>query len=206
MRTYSFVAAFIFTSTLAFASGGEKKTDAPAGGHGEEKKADGHGGGHESAPAEPPPPQGPKREYNPGKVTKFPSFKASLVGSGEPIEFKPEKGRAAIVIFIASWCDPCQVLMGEFKQLTRKYMDNNTDVFFVFAHDTKDDAVGFVKEHQITHKSVMANNELLKSFKNPELPSIYISDRWGYMVDRSISTKKSDIDKIDVALSKITAL
>lgn len=206
MSNNCFIAALLFISTLAFAGGGEKKTEAPASGHEEEKKADGHGGGHESAPAEPPPPQGPKREYNPGKVTKFPGFKASLVGSGEPLEFKPIQGRATMVIFLASWCDPCQVLMGEFKQLARKYKDNNTDVFFVFAHDTKDDAAGFVKEHQITNKSIMANNELLKSFKNPELPSVYISDRWGYMVDRSISTKKSDIDKIDVALSKITAL
>jgi hypothetical protein len=76
----------------------------------------------------------------------------------------------------------------------------------VFAHDTKEDAAGFVKEHQLTTRAVMANNEVLQAFKNPELPSIYISDRWGYMADRFINTKKTDIDKVDVVMSKITAL
>ncbi len=214
MPFYTLIATLMFCSSLALANeGGEKKTDAHGGGgHGKEKKADahgggGHGGGHEEAPAAPPPPLGPKREYNPGKITKFPGFTAQLVGTaGGAAEFKPQKGRAAIIIFLASWCDPCQVLMGEFKQIARKYAQSNTDIYFVFAHDTKEDAAGFVKEHQLTTRAVMANNEVLQAFKNPELPSIYISDRWGYMADRFINTKKTDIDKVDVVMSKITAL
>ena len=206
MRIHCCLALSFMFSCVAFASSEPKKADAHGGGHAEEKKADPHGGGHGDAPAEPQLPQGPKREYNPGKVTKFPGFKADLVGSGESIEFKPEKGRAAVIIFVASWCDPCQVLMGEFNQLARKYAANNTDIYFVFAHDTKEDAAGFLNEHKTTAKAVMANNDLLKAFKNPELPSIYLSDRWGLMVDRFIKTKKSDIEKIDVILGKITAL
>ena len=190
--------------TAAYGSEGE----APA------KKPEAHGkteGGHEKkeggeAPATPPAPSGPKREYNAGKVLPFPSFTADAIGLQQSIEFKPKKGRAAMLIFVASWSETCQVLMPEFKQLARKYASESTDVYFVFAHDTKQDAEGFVKEHKLTQTSIMANVDLLISFKNPELPSIYIADRWTYLADRFINVKKSDLDAVDAAMGKITAL
>ena len=185
----------------ADAHGGEKKADA----HGGEKKADAHGGGHgEEAP--PPAPTGPKREYNAGKIMKFPSFKAQVAGSTKNIEFQPKNGHAVMIIFLASWCEPCQILMGDLKQLARKYSGNNTDVYFVFAHDTKGDAAGFIKEHQLANTSVMADIEMLTAFKNPELPSVYVSDKWGYLADRFLNIKKNDIDKIDTVMGKITTL
>jgi thiol-disulfide isomerase/thioredoxin len=173
---------------------------------GQEKKGGEGGHGAAEAPAAPPVPSGPKREYNPGKVMPFPPFTAEVIGRQQTIDYKPQKGRAALIIFVASWCEPCQVLMPEFKQLARKYASDSTDVFFVFAHDTKQDATGFVKEHQLTQTSVLANVDLLISFKNPELPSIYIADRWTYLGERFIKVKKSDIDAIDTAMGKITAL
>ena len=54
--------------------------------------------------------------------------------------------------------------------------------------------------------SIMANIELLTSFKNPEIPSIMISDKWGYLADQYQNVKKSDIDPIDKILGKITVL
>ena len=173
---------------------------------GKEKKEGGGGHGGGEAPAAPPPPSGPKRDYNPGKVLPFPPFKAEAIGLQKTIDYKPKKGRAAMLIFVASWCEPCQVLMPEFKQLARKYANENTDVYFVFAHDTREDASGFVKEHQLAQTSVMANVDLLIAFKNPELPSIYLADRWTYLGDRFIKVKKSDINAVDAAMGKITAL
>ena len=96
--------------------------------------------------------------------------------------------------------------MGDLKQLARKYSGNNTDVYFVFAHDTKGDAAGFIKEHQLANTSVMADIEMLTAFKNPELPSVYVSDKWGYLADRFLNIKKNDIDKIDTVMGKITTL
>lgn len=198
VRIFLFLSLLFSASTQSYGSGGEeKKSD----GHG-----GGHGGGHEEAPPEPPKPKGPSRKYNPGKIIAFPSFEGDVVGQGTPLSFKPRQGHATMIIFIASWCEPCQLLMPDLKQLARKYSALNTDVFFIFAHDTKPDATGFAKEHQLSSPAIMANMELLKVFKNPELPSVYIGDKWGYMADRFINTKKSDIDRIDNMMGKITAL
>ncbi len=233
MTRYLLVLAMFMNPCTSLASGGSggagaggheataKKTDTHGGAakkadpHGQAPKKSGehgggHGGGHgsEGSEGEPEKPKfvGPKREYNPGKVLPFPSFSAPILGETKTLNFKPQKGRASMIFFVSSWCEPCQVLMMDFKQIARKYANTNTDIYFVFAHDTKDDAAGFIKEYQIPQKSVLANVELLSVFKNPELPSVYIGDRWGYMADRFLKIKKADIDRIDQSLARITAL
>jgi thiol-disulfide isomerase/thioredoxin len=153
-----------------------------------------------------PAPTGPQREYNPGKVLEFPSFHGESITDSQAFSFKPEKGRSFVVIFIASWCEPCQVLMPELKQLARKYSTPSNQVVFVFSHDTKTDAAAFAKEHQLTSPSILANVETLTAFKNPELPSVYVGDKWGYMADRYIKIQKDSVATLDETISKITAL
>lgn len=153
-----------------------------------------------------PAPTGPQRDYNPGKVLAFPSFSGEPIGGGSPLAFKPIRGHSVMVIFLASWCEPCQILMPELKQLARKYSTASNKVFFVFAHDTKADASAFAKEHQLVSPAIMANVGILTDFKNPELPSVYLGDKWGYMADRYIKIAKSDIDRLDSMVSKLTAL
>jgi hypothetical protein len=79
-------------------------------------------------------------------------------------------------------------------------------LLFVFSHDTKQDAAAFAKEHQLTTPALMSNVEILTDFKNPELPSVYIGDKWGYLADRFIKIQKSDIDALDAVIAKITTL
>lgn len=157
-------------------------------------------------PAEAPAATGPQRAYNPGKVLDFPKFSGESITSDETLAFKPTRGNSVVVIFIASWCEPCQVLMPELKQLARKHNRQGNQVFFVFSHDTKQDAAAFAKEHQLTIPSLMANVEILTNFKNPELPSVYVGDKWGYLADRFIKIQKADVDALDSVIAKITAL
>ncbi len=161
---------------------------------------------HPTPPPAPAAPSGPQRDYNPGKVLEFPSFQGESITDGQALSFKPEKGRSVVVIFIASWCEPCQVLMPELKQLARKYSTSSNQVFFVFSHDTKTDAAAFAKEHQLTAPSILANVDILTAFKNPELPSVYVGDKWGYMADRYIKIQKDSVATLDDTISKITAL
>jgi thiol-disulfide isomerase/thioredoxin len=149
---------------------------------------------------------GPKREYNPGKVLSFPNFSGESLLNGETLAFNSKRGHSVVVIFIASWCEPCQVLMPELKQLARKHSHASNHVYFVFAHDTKQDAAAFSKEHQLKFPALMANVDILTHFKNPELPSVYIGDKWGYLADRFIKVQKDDIDALDNVISNITAL
>lgn len=196
-------AAAFMGSAFANEHADEKK---PAEGHGEEKKAEGHGesGGHD---APPPAPVGPSRNYNPGPVEPFPKeISGTNLQSGKTQTIVPKKGRVTVVFFIASWCEPCQQLMPKIKITAAKYSNIYTDVIYVFAHDTKEDAAGFAKEHKLTGTMLLANHEILKSFKNPPLPAVYVGDRYTYLSNRYLKMNTADIESLDKYLAKLTAL
>ena len=201
MAHYFLIVGLLFFLPTAYGSGDAAK---PAADPHAKPAADPHAKPEE--PEGPPVKKGPRRYYFPGKVLPFPSFTANYIGRSKTLDFSPKKGESVVLIFVASWCEPCQVLMPDLKHLARKYESASTKVFFVYAHDTVQDAEGSAKEHQVMQTSIMANIELLTSFKNPEIPSIMISDKWGYLADQYQNVKKSDIDPIDKILGKITVL
>lgn len=181
----------------------DSKPDSTNQGHqspGESHSTDEHGAEAEKAPVV----QGPRREYNPGTIVAFPSLEGERLDKPGTVTLKPQKGHSAVVIFIASWCEPCQSLMPEFKRLAKKYGSESTDFYFVFAHDTRADAIDFIKGHQLIQKSVLANPDLLTAFKNPELPSVYLSDKYGYLAERFLKLKKSEIEQLDALAAKLT--
>jgi thiol-disulfide isomerase/thioredoxin len=128
---------------------------------------------------------------------------ASVLGvSGEDIAARP--GRALVLIFLASWCEPCQEIVGDMRRLEQRYQGLAVDFFYVFAHDTRDDAGGFLREHGMT-QGFLANHDVLQEFHNPELPSVYVGDRDGWLLTRYLKVTRKDLDDLNGLLLKITA-
>ncbi len=118
------------------------------------------------------------------------------------IESKP--GRATIVIFIASWCEPCQQLVPELRKIEQRYKRLDADFHYVFAHDTLDDATGFMREFGID-RGLLANHEILKAYHNPDLPTIYVGDRFGWMMSRYLKATAGSLSELDDSLKYLTA-
>ena len=102
------------------------------------------------------------------KWIKFPTIKGQRVGSFTNFTYRPIKGKAVVVIFIASWCRTCQKLIGDFIDLEKKYTRLHTDFIYVFSHDTKKDATNFVDHFKMDGHNIMANHTVLRSFKEPD--------------------------------------
>ena len=165
------------------------------------------GGSSHGEEAPPPVPAGPKREYNPGPVEKFPEKLSGLsLKTGKPYTYNVKRGRAAMVFFVASWCEPCQQLMPNMKSVAQKFERTYVDVIYVFAHDTRDDAAGFAKEHKLSGDLILATPDILRNFKNPPLPSVYIGDRYNYFGYRVIKLTSKDFPILSDYLEKLTAL
>lgn len=131
------------------------------------------------------------------KWVKFPSFAGELL-TGSRLEIKPHRGQAEVVIFLASWCRPCQMLINEFKSLEERYSKLHTRFTYVFAHDTRQDAEAFSKHTKLSgHNTLLANPKLLRQFKQPELPSIYVADRTRWLVARYVPVKRDDLAELD---------
>lgn len=136
----------------------------------------------------------------------FPTINGKSVLYNNNIIFKPKKDYASVVFFISSWCIPCQNLMGRFKQLEKKYSGLYTRFFYVMSHDTAKDAKGFNREYKIGENCVNANFDILKNFHNPELPSIYVADRRGWLTMRYIKATYKDTEKLEHFLDLINGI
>lgn len=135
----------------------------------------------------------------------MPSFSApSLPQRGEQLTVAQRDGRVLVLVFIASWCEPCQELMSRFRSIEQKYQNLNTDFVYVFAHDTPQDAEGFMKEFKLS-SAVLASYEALKAYHNPPLPSVYVGDRRGWLATRFIAARDEDLDKLNHYLKYWTA-
>lgn len=116
----------------------------------------------------------------------------------------PEEGRMLVVVFIASWCEPCQQLMPDLVKMQRRYQQLPIDFTFVFMHDTREDAEGFMKEFGI-EGGYLANADVHKVFHNPELPTIYVGDRHKWLAARYEKAKRTDLPQLDELMKLITA-
>lgn len=138
--------------------------------------------------------------------TPFPTLEAKGIFSEELLQIPPEKGYASVVIFVASWCERCQRLIGRFEQMRSNFKDLPVRLVYVFSHDTLADAQGFAKEHKVAGQGLMGSHEVLKGFHNPPLPSIYIGDRRGWLLQRYLDADVKDIVETERILKLMTAI
>lgn len=160
---------------------------------------------HEGAEAEAEPKLlGPSGVYV-HKWLKFPSIAgATLPHADEQTTVAAKPGRMTIVLFLASWCEPCQQLVPRFRMLEKRYQRLPVDFHYVFVHDTLDDATGFMKEFGIK-EAVLGNTDILKTFHNPDLPSFYTGDRHGWLMARSIKAGPDAVDNLEETLKYLAA-
>ena len=64
----------------------------------------------------------------------LPPFTGSLLGGTGLATLAPTKGRPMVILFLASWCEPCQQLVAGFVDVARRYEKLDTDFVFVFGY------------------------------------------------------------------------
>ena len=72
-------------------------------------------------------------------------------------------------------------MVNDFQALEEKFNQHASKFVYIFAHDTKSDAKKFAKTVNFSN-SLLADHDLLKSFKNPDLPAVFVKDRNGWLL------------------------
>jgi thiol-disulfide isomerase/thioredoxin len=139
------------------------------------------------------------------KWVKMPELHGRSVVSEENFRFTTERGMAEVVIFLASWCLPCQQIIMEIKRLEEKYRERHTRFLYVFTHDTLVDAKGFAQAYKLEGALMMANAKILEDFHQPELPTIYLADRMEWITMRLVDADAKALAKLDKFLDVHTA-
>lgn len=140
-----------------------------------------------------------------GKWIRFPTITGKDLETKERVNFAPIPGFVSVVVFTASYCTACQDMMDDLVKIEKKYSKLYTRFIYVFSHDTFADAAGARKEFNIK-KAILADTleGARKEFHEPELPTIYVGDRHGWLLTRYKQTSLKDLEKLDNLLKYLT--
>jgi thiol-disulfide isomerase/thioredoxin len=154
----------------------------------EEPKKDTHKADEHGKSTDPLDPLAPsKLKELPGGYThnwvKIPSLKGFDLSDGTVL-LAPTQGKLTVVFFMASWCIPCQDLTEKIKEIDQKYQSYGVNVYYAFSHDMVSDVRGFARDRKIPPaRTILITDESMKEFKDPLLPSIFLADRKGWVID-----------------------
>ena len=121
---------------------------------------------------------------------------------GEPLVVRPRKGNLLVLFFLASWCQPCQEQLIRMQAIQKKHR-YQVDYWYIFTHDTPGEARAFAKKTGIK-QGLIGNKSILKNFKNPKLPTIFIADKEGWIGHRIEEPQKEQMQSLDEYIGNLT--
>ena len=106
-----------------------------------------------------------------------------LDGDGE-VSLASFRGKAVVVNFWASWCEPCEEESPRLEAAWQRYRDDGVVVLGVDAHDFRSEAADFVERFELTYP--MAHDgpgRTLRAFGIAGFPETLFVDRAGRIVE-----------------------
>ncbi|TKC08601.1 TlpA family protein disulfide reductase [Pedobacter frigoris] len=124
---------------------------------------------------------------------------------GNKIDINSFKGKYVLVDFWASWCGPCRKSIPEIKALYGKYKDKGFEVLSISV-DT--DVAAWKKamhEEAMPWSQVLSpdKNKTMADFMISGIPTLYLVDREGKIVDKFVGFSPSAKSKLEQTISKL---
>lgn len=122
--------------------------------------------------------------------------KLSLSGtaiSGRKVGIQDYKGKVVLVLFWSTWCGPCKQEVPQLVQLHAKYKRNGFEVLGVNLDDPQANVKGHLQSFKMTgwnhlmDPGGMQKGKLAQEFGIISLPTMFLVDRDGKVISRSVS-------------------
>ncbi|HEX6802378.1 MAG TPA: TlpA disulfide reductase family protein [Terriglobales bacterium] len=121
---------------------------------------------------------------------------------GKTLKLSDFRGKAVLLNFWATWCEPCKIEMPWFVELQKKYGPQGLQIVGVAMDDSGNQEIAdFAKKMNVNYPIVIGKESVGDQYGGiPYLPSTFYIDRDGKVVDRifglvSRSEIESDIQK-----------
>ena len=143
------------------------------------------------------------REHSAGQLQgqAAPDFALTSL-DGKTVKLSDFRGKAVLLNFWATWCEPCKIEMPWFVELQNKYGPQGLQVLGVAMDDSGTKEIGdFAKTMKVNYPIVIGKESVGDQYGGiPYLPSTFYIDRDGKVIDRifglvSRSEIESDIQK-----------
>jgi len=125
---------------------------------------------------------------------------------GATVHLSDFRGKAVLLNFWATWCQPCKIEMPWFEALQKQYGPQGFQVLGIAVDDaSKEDIAKFAKDIGVNYPILLGKEAVGTAYGGvPFLPSSFFIDRDGKIVNRVAGLKsRSEIeDDIKAALSQ----
>ncbi len=144
------------------------------------------GGNHDGAKkdADAPPPDFPE----PQKGSVAPDFSLKNLSDGKEVRLSSLRGKAVLVNFWATWCEPCKIEMPSLVDLQKKYGPQGLQIVGVAMDDADDKEISaFAHKMGVNYMVLRGTEEVGDHYGGIErLPMTYYLDRSGKVVDETM--------------------
>ena len=117
---------------------------------------------------------------------------------GKTVRLEDFRGKAVLLNFWATWCQPCKIEMPWFEQLQKQYGPEGLQVVGIAMDDaSKEDIARFAKDVGVNYPILLGKESVGNAYGGVQfLPSTFFIDREGKMVDRIFGLKsRSEIEE-----------
>jgi thiol-disulfide isomerase/thioredoxin len=141
----------------------------------------------------------------PSKGDPAPDFTLKTL-DGKQLQLSSLHGKAVMVNFWATWCEPCKIETPWLVELQKKYGDQGFQVIGVAMDDAGEKAIGeFAHKMQMNYPVLLGTEKVADQYGGVEgLPTNYFLDRSGKVVgvERGLVSESVLVDNITAALGK----
>jgi thiol-disulfide isomerase/thioredoxin len=138
-----------------------------------------------------------------------PDFTLKLIGgNGKPMRLSSLKGKAVLLNFWATWCEPCKIEMPWLVELQKKYGPQGLQVVGVAMDDAGDKAIAAYAHKMGVNYVILQGTEAVADLYGglEGLPTTFFLDRSGKVVDQAMGLESESLieDSIKKSLSNET--
>lgn len=110
-----------------------------------------------------------------------PDFALNVANADEPsrIQLANLRGKAVILSFWASWCEPCRLEAPALNNLAKRLSDENVAVVGVNTNDSEARAVAFARGMGLSYPIVVDDGTVAGAYGVKNLPTLVVIDKNG---------------------------
>ena len=128
------------------------------------------------------------RALDEGRVVAAPDFELPRLDREGKLRLSSLRGKAVVVNFWASWCEPCKEEVAVLEAAWRRYRSRGLVVVGIDAQDFERDAQRFMRKYGMTYPVVHDGpGETLGDFGLTGFPETFFVDRRGRLVGQRVA-------------------